>query len=81
MEPAPDASSRGEGVPLSQLAADADVSERTIQRDFDILQELGFVQAMTGDHFSLLKKGDERKGISRQNYWESIVLRNRWAGG
>jgi predicted DNA-binding transcriptional regulator YafY len=34
--------SRGEGVPLSQLAADADVSERTIQRDFEILQELGF---------------------------------------
>lgn len=33
---------RGEGLALSRLAADADVSERTIQRDFEILQELGF---------------------------------------
>ncbi len=33
---------RGAGVSLSQLARDAEVSERTIQRDFEILQELGF---------------------------------------
>ena len=33
---------RGEGVPFDQLATEADVSERTIQRDFEILQELGF---------------------------------------
>lgn len=33
---------RGEGIPLTQLATDTGVSERTIQRDFEILQELGF---------------------------------------
>ena len=33
---------RGEGIPLRQLADDFDVSERTIQRDFEMLQELGF---------------------------------------
>ena len=33
---------RGEGSPLRQLATDFDVSERTIQRDFEILEELGF---------------------------------------
>ncbi len=33
---------RGEGVPLAQLAEDFGVSERTIQRDFELLEELGF---------------------------------------
>ncbi len=33
---------RGEGVPLRQLAQDFGVSERTIQRDFEVLEELGF---------------------------------------
>lgn len=33
---------RGEGIPLAQLAHDCDVSERTIQRDLELLQELGF---------------------------------------
>ncbi|HSW45656.1 MAG TPA: WYL domain-containing protein [Phycisphaerae bacterium] len=33
---------RGEGVPLAQLARDFGVSERTIQRDFETLQEQGF---------------------------------------
>lgn len=33
---------RGEGVPLAQLAQDFGVSERTIQRDFETLQEQGF---------------------------------------
>lgn len=33
---------RGQGVPLAQIAADTGVSERTIQRDFESLQELGF---------------------------------------
>lgn len=33
---------RGEGIPLAQLAADMEVSERTIQRDLELLQELGF---------------------------------------
>jgi len=33
---------RGEGIPLAQLAQEFEVSERTIQRDFELLQELGF---------------------------------------
>ncbi len=33
---------RGQGIPLKELAAGAGVSERTIQRDFEILQEVGF---------------------------------------
>jgi len=33
---------RGEGIPLAQLAQECDVSERTIQRDLELLQELGF---------------------------------------
>ena len=33
---------RGEGIPLRQLADEFGVSERTIQRDFEILEELGF---------------------------------------
>jgi predicted DNA-binding transcriptional regulator YafY len=33
---------RGEGIPLAQLANECDVSERTIQRDLELLQELGF---------------------------------------
>ena len=33
---------RGEGVPLRQLAEELGVSERTIQRDFEILEEVGF---------------------------------------
>lgn len=33
---------RGEGMSLRQLAQEVGVSERTIQRDFELLQELGF---------------------------------------
>lgn len=33
---------RGVGIPLAQLAQDFEVSERTIQRDLELLQELGF---------------------------------------
>ena len=33
---------RGEGIPLAQLAGEFGVSERTIQRDFELLEELGF---------------------------------------
>ncbi len=33
---------RGEGIPLRRLADEFGVSERTIQRDFDVLEELGF---------------------------------------
>jgi predicted DNA-binding transcriptional regulator YafY len=33
---------RGEGVPLARLAEEFGVSERTIQRDFELLEELGF---------------------------------------
>lgn len=33
---------RGEGIPLARLAEDLGVHERTIQRDFELLQELGF---------------------------------------
>ena len=33
---------RGEGIPLRDLADEFGVSERTVQRDFEILQELGF---------------------------------------
>lgn len=33
---------RGEGLTLRDIAADLDVSERTVQRDFEVLQELGF---------------------------------------
>lgn len=33
---------RGEGIPLRQLAEDLSVSERTMQRDLEMLQELGF---------------------------------------
>ncbi|MBN2448490.1 MAG: transcriptional regulator [Phycisphaerae bacterium] len=33
---------RGEGIPLRKLADEFDVSERTIQRDFEVLEELGF---------------------------------------
>ncbi len=33
---------RGEGIPLRQLASEFGVSERTIQRDFEMLEELGF---------------------------------------
>ena len=33
---------RGAGAPLRELASELDVTERTIQRDFEMLQELGF---------------------------------------
>jgi len=33
---------RGEGIPLRDLADEFGVSERTVQRDFEVLQELGF---------------------------------------
>lgn len=33
---------RGQGLPLRELAAESGVTERTVQRDFEVLQELGF---------------------------------------
>jgi len=33
---------RGDGLPLAQLATELEVTERTIQRDFEMLQEMGF---------------------------------------
>ncbi len=42
---------RGEGVPLSQLASEMRVTERTIQRDFESLQELGFPIEHDDDEF------------------------------
>lgn len=32
---------RGEGIPLAQLATEMGVNERTIQRDFEVLEEIG----------------------------------------
>jgi len=42
---------RGEGIPLRDLATQFDVAERTIQRDFEILQELGFPIDFEEDEF------------------------------
>ncbi len=42
---------RGEGVPLARLADDLGVSERTIQRDFEVLQELGFPVEHADDEY------------------------------
>ncbi len=41
---------RGEGVPLRRLAEEFGVSERTIQRDFEVLEELGFPIEHEEDH-------------------------------
>ncbi len=40
---------RGEGIPLRDLAEEFGVSERTVQRDFEVLQELGFPIEHEGD--------------------------------
>lgn len=42
---------RGEGIPLRDLADQLEVSERTIQRDFEVLQELGFPIDHQDDEF------------------------------
>lgn len=42
---------RGEGVPLAVLARESGVSERTIQRDFLMLQKLGFPVQFDSDEF------------------------------
>lgn len=42
---------RGEGIPLRQLADDFEVSERTIQRDFELLQAIGFPVQHEEDDF------------------------------
>jgi len=42
---------RGEGSPLRDLAAEVGVSERTIQRDFELLEELGFPIEHQDDEF------------------------------
>lgn len=42
---------RGEGIALRELAREFEVSERTIQRDFEILQELGFPVEHDADEF------------------------------
>ena len=43
--------SRGQGIPLRDLAEQCEVSERTIQRDFEVLQELGFPIEHDEDEF------------------------------
>jgi len=42
---------RGCGVPLAELAQQNEVSERTIQRDFEVLQQLGFPIQHEQDEF------------------------------
>ncbi len=42
---------RGVGIPLAQLAQDFEVSDRTIQRDLELLQELGFPVAYEEDAY------------------------------
>ncbi len=42
---------RGEGIPLQQLAGDFGVSERTIQRDLEFLRDLGFPILFETDEF------------------------------
>lgn len=42
---------RGEGMPLAQLAEETGVSERTIQRDLELLQELGFPLDFSEDDY------------------------------
>jgi proteasome accessory factor B len=42
---------RGEGIALRDIAEALDVSERTVQRDFEILQELGFPLDHEDDEF------------------------------
>ena len=42
---------RGTGIPLRQLAQEHGVAERTIQRDFEMLEELGFPLEHDEDEF------------------------------
>jgi predicted DNA-binding transcriptional regulator YafY len=42
---------RGEGMPLRDIAEAFEVSERTVQRDFEVLQELGFPIEFEEDEF------------------------------
>ncbi len=42
---------RGEGIPLRQLSEDLSVSERTMQRDLEMLQELGFPVCHENDSY------------------------------
>ncbi|RME41955.1 MAG: transcriptional regulator [Planctomycetota bacterium] len=42
---------RGEGLPLAELAREAEVSERTIQRDIEVLVGLGFPIEFETDEF------------------------------
>jgi predicted DNA-binding transcriptional regulator YafY len=42
---------RGEGMPLRDIAEAFEVSERTVQRDFEVLQELGFPIEYEEDEF------------------------------
>lgn len=42
---------RGHGVPLAELAQESEVSERTIQRDFEVLEQLGFPIRHEQDEF------------------------------
>jgi predicted DNA-binding transcriptional regulator YafY len=42
---------RGEGIPLAELAREFKVTERTIQRDFEILQEKGFPVDFAEDEY------------------------------
>jgi predicted DNA-binding transcriptional regulator YafY len=42
---------RGEGMPLRDIADAFEVSERTVQRDFEVLQELGFPIEYEEDEF------------------------------
>lgn len=43
---------RGEGIPLARLAEEFEVSERTIQRDFELLQQLGFPVDFEEDEYA-----------------------------
>ncbi len=42
---------RGEGMPLADLAAELQVVDRTVQRDLELLQELGFPISFDADDF------------------------------
>jgi len=42
---------RGEGIPLAELASEAGVAERTIQRDLEKLKNLGFPLVFDEDEF------------------------------
>ncbi|MCB9852819.1 MAG: transcriptional regulator [Phycisphaerales bacterium] len=42
---------RGEGIPLADIACELEVAERTVQRDLELLQDLGFPITFDADDF------------------------------